>query len=71
MKPLAILLLCIVACSCTSVKYVTIPLTTPPEIYKPSNRNLTEKDLILEYRKAVMKINEWQLWYQINTNNLK
>lgn len=51
---------------CSTIKYVTIQLTTPPKIYKP-NIIYTEKDLINEYKRSLMKISEWQNWYNVQT----
>ena len=67
-KYLFLLYSSIIIISCTT-KYVTVPLTSPPTIYTPSTI-YTEKDLIQEYRRSIMKISEWQNWYniQINTN---
>ena len=57
--------------SCTTTKYVTIPLTKAPEFYKAPETNsiTTIKELVGEYRKTVMKISEWQNWYVVQTNN--
>lgn len=53
--------------SCCTPKYISVPLTAPPKIYKPNIVN-TEKDLINEYKRSIMKISEWQNWYNIQTN---
>lgn len=50
--------------SCSTIKYVTIPLTTPPKTYKP-NIIYREKDLMNEYKRSLMKITEWQNWYNV------
>lgn len=55
--------------SCGTVKYVTVPLTTPPKMYYPSTNISTQKQLINEYKNSLMKIAEWQIWYKIQTNN--
>ncbi|ASJ21498.1 hypothetical protein BHAMNSH16_07540 [Brachyspira hampsonii] len=67
MKEIRFLLLLIFLVSCSSVKYVTVPMTKPPEIYKPNIIN-TEKDFLNEYKRSLMKISEWQNWYNIQTN---
>ena len=55
--------------SCTSVKYITIPLSEPPEPYKIEMGQIrTQKDLFKEYQKTLKKINEWEAWYSIQTN---
>ncbi|MEI0703013.1 hypothetical protein [Brachyspira intermedia] len=53
--------------SCCSTKYITVPLTTPPNIYNPGIV-YTEKDIIREYKRSLMKISEWQNWYNVQTN---
>lgn len=55
---------------CAGTKYVTVPLSEPPKIYKP-NIIYTEKDFLNEYKRSLMKISEWQNWYniQVNTTN--
>ena len=67
MKEIRFLLLLIFLTSCSSVKYVTVPMSDPPEIYKP-NLIKTEKDFLYEYKRSLMKISEWQNWYAIQTN---
>lgn len=67
MKEIRFLLLLIFLVSCSSVKYVTIPMSNPPDIYKP-NIIKTEKDFLYEYKRSLMKISEWQNWYAIQTN---
>ena len=60
----------IILTSCQAqVKYVKIPLSAPPEIFiiKPvTNR----QDLMKRYQESIIKIGEWQLWYniQVGTN---
>ncbi|EKV58129.1 hypothetical protein [Brachyspira hampsonii] len=66
MKKITILL-SIFLIGCSSTKYVTIPMSTPPKIYIPNSVN-TEKEFLLEYKRSLMKISEWQNWYNIQTN---
>ena len=56
--------------SCTTTKYVTVPLTKAPEFYiAPETNSITTiKDLVNEYRNTVIKISEWQDWYVVQTN---
>lgn len=55
--------------SCSTVKYVTVPLSTPPETYKITEGQIkTQKDLFKEYQKTLIKLNEWEAWYSIQTN---
>lgn len=72
-KLFVILSFLIVACA-TKEKIVvkTKPLTTPPEEYKINQMN-SSQDLIYEYRRAIIKISEWQTWYDINaeTNHFR
>lgn len=68
-KVLLILFIFIFSISCTTVKYVTVPLSPPPEPYKIEMGQIkTQKDLFKEYQKALIKLNEWQAWYLIQTN---
>ena len=55
--------------SCTTVKYVTVPLSPPPEPYSINEGQIkTQKDLFKEYQKTLIKLNEWEAWYFIQTN---
>lgn len=68
-KILLIILLIIFVTSCTTVKYVTVPLSPPPEAYKINEGQIkTQKDLFKEYQKTLVKLNEWESWYVIQTN---
>lgn len=58
---LSFLFLTIITISCSHTRLVTIS-STPPEMYEIKNIETT-KDLIDEYRKSVMKVAEWQNWY--------
>ena len=64
------IIILIILPSCKAqVKYVKIPLSTPPEIFiiKPvTNR----QDLMKRYQESIIKIGEWQIWYnaQVGTN---
>lgn len=49
------------------IKYIKVPLTTPPERYYPSTNGMeTMHEILLEYRGAIMKISEWEDWGHIN-----
>lgn len=50
-------------------KYITIPLTTPPERYEIGTIK-NNKQALLEYQKALMQISLWQNWYnaQVGSN---
>ena len=68
-KALLIIFLLIFFVSCTTVKYVTVPLSTPPEPYSIAEGQIkTQKDLFKEYQKTLIKLNEWESWYVIQTN---
>ena len=57
--------LILISCS-TKIKYVKVPLSTPPEIFiikSATNR----QDLMRRYQESIIKIGEWQLWYNIQT----
>ena len=64
-----LLLLLLFFTSCTTVKYVTVPLSPPPEPYSITEGQIkTQKDLFKEYQKTLIKLNEWERWYIIQTN---
>ena len=68
-KLLLIIFLLIFSISCTTVKYVTVPLSPRPESYKIEIGQIrTQKQLFKEYQKTLKKINEWESWYSIQTN---
>lgn len=64
---LILITILILGCKST-VKYRTIPLTTPPEKYYIDDYT-TKKELYFEYQKSLMRIKEWQLWYNVNTKS--
>ncbi|PCG20582.1 hypothetical protein [Brachyspira sp. G79] len=69
MDKILFLFLLIFSVSCTTVKYVTVPLSPPPEPYIVSEGQIkTQKDLFKEYQKTLIKLNEWEAWYSIQTN---
>ena len=69
MNKILLLFILIFSISCTTVKYVTVPLSPPPEPYKITEGQIkSQKDLFKEYQKALIKLNEWEAWYSIQTN---
>ena len=69
MNKILLLLSVIFFISCTTVKYVTVPLSPPPEHYEIEMGQIrTQKQLFKEYQKTLKKINEWEAWYSIQTN---
>ncbi|WP_028328779.1 hypothetical protein [Brachyspira alvinipulli] len=70
MKYILIIILSAVIVSCQTTKYVTVPLSEPPNIYKPNDNITTQKQLLKEYQRSLIKITEWQKWYnaQIYSN---
>ena len=69
MNKILLLFILIFSISCTTVKYVTVPLSVPPESYKVTEGQIkSQKELFKEYQKALMKLNEWEAWYLIQTN---
>ena len=69
MNKILLLFILIFSISCTTVKYVTVPLSPPPEPYKITEGQIrTQKQLFKEYQKTLKKINEWEAWYSIQTN---
>lgn len=70
MNKILFLFLFVFFISCATVKYVTVPLSPPPEPYKIETGQIkTQKDLFREYQKTLIKLNEWESWYIIQTNN--
>ena len=68
-KLLLIIFILIFSISCSTVKYVTVPLSPPPEPYIVNEGQIkTQKDLFKEYQKTLIKLNEWESWYIIQTN---
>ena len=69
MNKILLLFILIFSISCSTVKYVTVPLSPPPEAYKITEGQIkTQKDLFKEYQKTLIKLNEWESWYIIQTN---
>lgn len=69
MNKILLLFILIFFTSCSTVKYVTVPLSPPPEPYKIEMGQIrTQKQLFKEYQKTLKKINEWEAWYSIQTN---
>lgn len=69
MNKILLLFILVFFTSCTTVKYITIPLSPPPESYIIEQGQIkTQKDLFKEYQKTLIKLNEWQAWYSIQTN---
>ena len=69
MNKILLLFILIFSISCTTVKYVTVPLSPPPEPYIVNEGQIkTQKDLFKEYQKTLIKLNEWERWYIIQTN---
>ena len=69
MNKILLLFILVFSISCTTVKYVTVPLSPPPEPYIVSEGQIkTQKDLFKEYQKTLIKLNEWEAWYIIQTN---
>lgn len=64
-----ILVTTIILCSLISCKTLAvIPLSSPPQKYE-INEIVTDKDLIFEYQKSIIKISEWQVWYNIQVRS--
>ena len=69
MNKILLLFILVFSISCTTVKYVTVPLSTPPKPYSITEGQIkSQKDLFKEYQKALIKLNEWEAWYSIQTN---
>ena len=65
MKKLLLLLLLILNTGCATPQIIS----TPPGAYVPS-RPTNDKELITQWQQSLMKIKEWQSWYdiQVGTN---
>ena len=66
MKKIIILcLFCLVITNgCTSIKTIS----EPPSAYIP-NRPTTDKELISQWQGSLVKIKEWQTWYDIQVGS--
>lgn len=59
-----IIFVSLISCKTLSV----IPFSTPPAMYK-INRIETTKDFVFEYQKSIIKISEWQAWFNIQVGS--
>ena len=64
---LIFLLIFLAGCS-TQVKYITIPMSRPPAMFTLEDIQ-TDKQLIQGYQKSIIKITEWQKWYNIQVGS--
>ena len=64
MKTLILILLSILFIGCCSPQVIS----TPPQVYIPT-RPTTDKDLIKEWQGSLIKIKEWQSWYDIQVGS--
>ena len=62
-----LLFIFLVGCS-TQVKYITIPMSRPPAMFTLEDIQ-TDKQLIQGYQKSIIKITEWQKWYNIQVGS--
>ena len=60
-------LIFLAGCS-TQVKYITIPMSTPPAMFIVEDIQ-TDKQLIQGYQKSIIKITELQKWYNIQVGS--
>ncbi len=51
--------------SCSNTKYA---IASPPESYIPTTPT-TDRELILEWQRSLIKIKEWQTWYNIQVGS--
>ena len=61
------LLFFLAGCS-TQVKYITTPMSRPPAMFIVEDIQ-TDKQLIKQYQKSIIKITEWQKWYNIQVGS--
>lgn len=64
---LLLLFIFLVGCA-AQVKYITIPMSRPPAMFIVEDIQ-TDKQLIKEYQKSIIKITEWQKWYNIQVGS--
>ena len=64
---LLLLFIFLAGCS-TQVKYITIPMSEPPAMFTLEDIQ-TDKQLIKQYQKSIIKITEWQKWYNIQVGS--
>lgn len=60
-KIMLIIALALLLSSCSTTPSI---IPNPPESYHPTIPT-TDKELIEEWQRALMKIKEWQVWYDI------
>ncbi len=60
-----LILLCLIICGCASIEY---NLSSPPDKFTP-NTPTTVKELSLEWQGSLIKIKEWQSWYDIQVGS--
>ena len=64
---LIFLLIFLAGCS-TQIKYITTPMSRPPAMFIVDDIK-TDKQLIKGYQKSIIKITEWQKWYNIQVGS--
>lgn len=64
---LLLLFIFLAGCS-TQVKYITTPMSEPPTVFIIDDIK-SDKQLIKSYQKSVIKITEWQKWYNIQVGS--
>ena len=62
-----LLLIFLAGCS-TQIKYITTPMSRPPAMFTLEDIQ-TDKQLIKQYQKSIIKITEWQKWYNIQVGS--
>lgn len=69
LKHTLVIFILVVVLSCTTTKYIKVPLTTPPDKYEPALIEDVHEGLI-EYRSSIKHIVRWQNWYntQVGSN---
>ena len=64
MKILILIIFSLLTIGCSTIQVIS----TPPEPYSPT-RPTTDKDLIKEWQGSLIKIKEWQSWYDIQVGS--
>lgn len=63
---LGVFIIAVLLTSCKTIQ--VIPLSTPPVMYEPHQVD-TVKDLSREYQESIIKIIEWQKWFNIQVSS--
>jgi len=66
---LIIFLFTAINCGTTRTQYIETPISKPPKMFMIETNIQSNKDLLYGYREAIIKITEWQSWYNIQVKS--